>query len=77
VNQSGAAVVVAEEAVIDRGVAGLVVASNVRADDSKIGLLLAGSVEGRPDIAVDARVAAIIGISAMLTLFILRRLFRS
>jgi hypothetical protein len=77
VNQSGAAVVVAEEAVIDSGAAGLVIASKVHAKDSKIGLLLAGTVEGRPDIAVDARVAAIIGVSAVLTLFILRRLFRS
>ena len=69
--------VVAEEAIIDNGVAGLVIASTVNAKDSKIGLLLAGSVEGRPDIAVDARVAAIIGAAAVLTLFILRRMLRS
>jgi hypothetical protein len=62
---------------MDNTAAGLVVASKINAKNSRIALLLGGTVEGRPDIAVDARVAAIIGASAVITLFILRRLFRS
>jgi hypothetical protein len=77
VNQSGVAVIVAEEATMNHTSAGLVVASKINAKNSRIALLLGGTVEGRPDIAVDARVAAIIGASAVVTLFILRRLFRS
>jgi len=77
VNQSGAGTVVAEEATMENATAGLVVASTINAKDSRIGFLLGGTVEGRPDVAVDARVALIIGASAIVTLFILRRLFRS
>ncbi len=74
-SQSGAGTVVAEEATMESATAGLVVASTINAKDSRIGFLLGGT--GRPDVAVDARVALIIGASAVVTLFILRRLFRS
>ena len=67
----------AEEATMENANAGLAVASTINANDSRIELLLGGNVGGRPDVAVDARVALIIGASAVVTLFILRRLFRS
>ena len=52
-------------------------ANTVNARDSKIGVVLGGEIEGRPDIALDGRFAAIIGASLAVTWFALRRLFRS
>jgi hypothetical protein len=37
-------------------------------------MLLAGTVDGRPDVKIDARLAAIIGASFAVTLFALRRI---
>ena len=54
----------------------MVLGNTVNARDSKIGVVLGGDIEGRPDIALDGRFAAIIGASLAVTWFALRRLFR-
>jgi hypothetical protein len=40
-----------------------------------IGVLLAGTIEGAPDVKIDARTAAVIGAVGAITLYILKRVF--
>jgi hypothetical protein len=52
------------------------VTDTVNAKESVIGVLLAGTIEGSPDVKVDARSAAAFGAGAVVTIFLLRRLFK-
>jgi len=61
-NSAGVAIVVADTLEADRG--------------SRIGILLAGTIEGNPKVGIDARTAAIVGVCGAATLFVLNRLLR-
>lgn len=74
--QSGAAIIVAEEATIVEGFGAMVFGTTVNARSSQIGVLVAGTIEGEPDVRMDARLAAIIGAAFAITWFALRKLFR-
>jgi hypothetical protein len=74
---SGAGLLTGDNISLQNAGAGVVIADTFKAeDDSVIGFLLAGSIEGNPNVRVDARSAAAFGAALAMTLFILRRLFR-
>ncbi len=73
---SGAAVLNAETVHLKSASSLFTVADTVESDSgSRIGILLAGTIEGDPNVRMDARTAALIGLSAAVTLFVLKRLF--
>ena len=53
----------------------LTIADTVDSKNSVIGVLLAGTIEGAPDVKIDARTAAVIGAVGAITLYILKRVF--
>lgn len=73
---SGAGFLTADNVEFKSSGAGIVVADTFKADGkSVIGFLFAGTIEGEPDVKVDARTAAISGAAFAVVLFVLRRLF--
>jgi hypothetical protein len=52
------------------------VTDTVNAKESVIGVVLAGNIEGSPDVKVDARSAAAFGVGVAVAFFILRRIFK-
>jgi hypothetical protein len=75
---SSAAVLVSADTVqLNSGAAAIAISDTLRADrGSRIGILLAGTIEGNPKVGIDARTAAIVGVCGATTLFVLNRLFR-
>jgi hypothetical protein len=74
---SAAALISADTVQLSSAAAAVAIADNLQADSgSRIGILLAGTIEGEPDVGIDARTAALVGVCAATTLFILNRLFR-
>ena len=74
---SGAGLLTGDTVHLKSGGAGAVVADTVHAEPgSMIGVLFAGTIEGTPDVKVDARTAAALGAGFAVTLFVLRRLFK-
>lgn len=75
---SSAAVLVSADTVqLNSAGVAIAVADTVRADrGSRIGILLAGTIEGNPKVGIDARTAAIVGVCGATTLFVLNRLLR-
>lgn len=74
---SAAALVSANTVDLNSSGAAIVITDTLQADRaSRIGVLFAGTIEGNPKVGVDARTAAIVGVCAATTLFILNRLFR-
>ncbi len=65
----------ADTADINASIAGFVVSDVVKAKGSTIGVLFAGTIEGEPNVKVDARTAAAMGAAAAITYVILKRLF--
>jgi hypothetical protein len=76
VTRGGAAIVSSQRAKLDHSINAFMVTDTVDARDSVIGLVLAGNIEGSPDVKVDARSAAAFGAGAVVALFILRRIFK-
>lgn len=75
---SGAAFIAGDTITVSQGGAGVVVADTLKAEPgSIIGVLFAGTIEGNPDVKVDARTAAAFGAGFALAAFVLRRIFRS
>lgn len=75
---SGAGFITGDTVTVSQGGAGVVVADTLKAEPgSIIGVLFAGTIEGNPDVRVDARTAAAFGAGFAITAFVLRRLFRS
>lgn len=73
----GAGVITGDRVDLRQSGAGIVVADTLKADEkSVIGVLFAGTIEGNPDVKVDARTAAAFGAGLGATLFVLKRLFR-
>lgn len=73
---SGAGVVSADKVELNSAGAGVAIADTLVADDkSTIGFLFAGTIEGQPNVRIDARAAAAFGAGLGLTLFVLRRVF--
>lgn len=90
ITQGGVAVVEADDATIQMGGAIFVsadtvsfdtagalftVADTVQANNTTIGVLFAGKVEGNPDIKVDGRKAIAIGAAALVALMVVKRIF--
>ena len=74
---SGAGFLTGDNVDLNSGGAGIVVADTLKAEPgSVIGVLLAGTIEGHPNVKVDARAAAAFGAAFAFTLLVLRRLFR-
>ena len=72
---SGAGLLNAEKVQLHNAGAGVAVADTLQADEnSTIGMLFAGTIEGNPNIKVDVRAAAAFGAAFALTLIVLRRL---
>jgi len=74
---SGVGLASADTVVLNSAAAAIAVADTVQAKNSTIGLLFAGTVEGDPDIKVDARRALIFGGALLATTIILKRIFGS
>lgn len=74
---SGVGIASADTVVLNSAAAAVAVADTVKATNSTIGLLFAGTVEGNPDIKVDARRALIFGGVLIVTSVILKRVFGS
>jgi lipopolysaccharide assembly outer membrane protein LptD (OstA) len=73
---SGAGMLTGDNISLQNAGAGIVIADTFKAeDDSMVGFLLAGSIEGNPNVKVDARSAAAFGAGLAITLFLLRRIF--
>jgi hypothetical protein len=73
---SGAGLVTSDNVNLHSGGAGVVVADTLKTDPgSVIGVLFAGTIEGQPNVKVDARRAAAFGAAMAVTLFVLRRVF--
>lgn len=75
-SNSGAGLISAETVNLKNSNSMFTVTDTVNAKESVIGVLLAGSIEGTPDVKFDARSAAAFGAGAAVALFVLRRLFR-
>jgi len=74
---SAAALVSANTVQLNSAAAAIAITDTLHADSgSRIGILLAGTIEGDPKVGFDARTAAIIGVCAATTMFVLNRLFR-
>ncbi|MGI9666769.1 MAG: hypothetical protein ACR2N2_06660 [Acidimicrobiia bacterium] len=72
---SGAGVLNADTVQMNSAGAGVAIADTLKADEnSTIGMLFAGTIEGGPDVKVDMRTAAAFGAAFAVTLFILKRL---
>lgn len=76
VSEGGAAIISAGTARLKNSYNAFMVTDTVEAEQSTIGVVLAGNIEGSPDVKVDARTAAAFGAGAAIALFILRRMFR-
>jgi hypothetical protein len=76
-NNSAVAFLIAEEAKVVESIPLVAVTNQLSAENSRIGVLLAGRIDGEPEIGIDLRMAAAIGAGAAIALFILRRIFRS
>lgn len=75
---SGAGFIAGDTITVSQGGAGVVVADTLKAEaGSIIGVLFAGTIEGNPEVKVDARTAAAFGAGFAIAAFVLRRLFRS
>ena len=74
---SGVGLASADTVILNSAAAAVAVAETVKATNSTIGLLFAGTVEGNPDIKVDARRALIFGAVLIATSVILKRVFGS
>jgi hypothetical protein len=75
---SGAAFIAGDTITMRQSGAGVVVADTINAEEgSMIGVLFAGSIEGNPNVRVDARTAAAFGAGFAVAAFALRRIFRS
>ena len=72
---SGAGFISSESAKLNNSRNAFMVTDTVKAKNSTIGVLLAGSIEGTPDVKMDARSAAAFGAGAAIALFLLRRIF--
>lgn len=74
---SAALLVSADNIQLNSGAAAIAIADTLKADrGSRIGILLAGTIEGNPKVGLDARTAAIVGVCGAATLFALNRLLR-
>ncbi len=73
---SGAGVLSADRVELTSAGAGIAIADTLVADDkSTIGFLFAGTIEGQPDVKIDARAAAAFGAGLAVALFLLSRIF--
>lgn len=76
-NNSAVALLISEEATVVGSAPLLTIANQLTTEDSRIGVLLAGSIEGQPRVGLDLRLAAAVGAGAAIALFVLRRIVRS
>ena len=76
IQMGGAIYVSADSVSFDTAGAILAVADTVHAENTTIGVLFAGSIEGNPDIRVDGRTTAIVGGAVLVALVIVRRFLR-
>lgn len=73
---SGAAFIAGDTITVSQGGVGVAVADTLKAEaGSIIGVLFAGTIEGNPDVKVDARTAAAFGAGFGVALFLLRKIF--
>lgn len=76
ITQGGAGFVTADNADLNQAGAGVVIADTLKAEENTtIGLLFAGEIEGTPSVRADARKLAAFGAAAGFTYFLLRKIF--